>query len=235
MSQGIHIQNVDGFATFADNREYYTFSHKHDGDDIHTGYEFDDIGYFNFAVMDPNYPLENGEWNHMTSYIDLNVAGSESKPLCFVYFPDWVAVDYITNRTPNDNWWIAIAHRNYALYNATSSTEFNVYVFTKYANTNTLDFGFEIRNSDNVRVYDSDAKILKIKDFIDIEAPTANPTCEDSTGQQWGDGDYDINTVTAPAPILSKPAGMFPSAATDFINCLYSVYDFAIEVFVYLT
>jgi len=186
MSYGLNIINADSYLTFNEDKIYYQFEEKLQSSKATVVFE-------------------------QRFYYDTDYTGSKY-PIVFIHSNGYWCSIIDTYRLSNNKWRIEL----WAEGTKATATKNNItgYVFTESSESSTNpSWGIKINDANGARVYDSDFEIMRIKDFVNMPAPSS--TSPGSSHGGWNHasvaGIYGSTSQAHGVSGLSKPAALLYS------------------------
>lgn len=147
MSYGIDIINADSYLTFNEDKIYYQYEEK---------------------LTSTKATVAFGQ----RFYWDTDYNGSKY-PIVFIYSNGYWASIIDTYRLTSNKWRIVVWTEGTKATNTKDNIE--GYVFTEGSESSTNpSWGIKINDASGNRVYDSDFKIMNVKDFVTMPAPSSS-------------------------------------------------------------
>ncbi len=193
MSVGLKIINANSYLTFDDKKTYYQFEEK-----------------LQSSKATVPFPQK--------FYWDTDYTGSKF-PIVFIYSNGYWATIINTYRLSTNKWRISVWCEGTTATNAKN----NIigYVFTESSESSTNpSWGLKIKDASGNRIYDSDFKLMKIKDFVTMPSPQDSYVgCSTAKTLLAASGVKMSNSTAHGVSGLGKPAALLYSNGFQISRC----------------
>jgi len=202
MSYGINIINADSYLTFNEDKTYYQFEEK---------------------LTSTQATVMFGQ----RFYWDTTYTGSKY-PIVFIYSNGYWCSIIDTYRLSTNKWRIHCWTEGTQATNAKNNI--TGYMFTEGSESSTSpSWGIKINDASGNRVYDSDFKIMNVKDFVTLPAPSSSYPSSSTFGTLCGAANSGTTGGTSQShgvTGLSKPCALLYSNGIMQYSKNYLCYGF---------